>query len=106
MKVAVVKEEAPGERRVALAPSDVRRLTQRASITVERGAGAKAGYLDEAYVDPGAGIADRPAIISIAGVALSLRAPSESLELGPPGPPWSRWAAAMGTSLGPCRHEG
>ena len=75
--IGVLTEQVPGERRVALVPSDVRRLIRLASVMVERNAGAKAGYPDAAYVDAGATIADRLAIVSSACVVLGVRAPSD-----------------------------
>jgi NAD(P) transhydrogenase subunit alpha len=76
-KIGVLGENFYGERRVALVPADVRRLTKLATITVERGAGAEAGHPDEAYVDAGATIADRRALVSSAHVILGVRAPSD-----------------------------
>ncbi len=68
MKVAVVKEEAPGERRVALVPETVPRLTAAGlEVLVEQGAGDAAWFPDSAYVAAGAAIAktaDRPGIES------------------------------------------
>ncbi len=58
MKIAVPKERAPGERRVALVPEIVAKLVKSGhSIIVERDAGARAGYLDAAYETAGASIA-------------------------------------------------
>jgi NAD(P) transhydrogenase subunit alpha len=55
MKVAVPKETAPGERRVALVPDVVSRLTASGfEIAVERGAGAAASFPDEAFEEAGA----------------------------------------------------
>jgi H+-translocating NAD(P) transhydrogenase subunit alpha len=55
MKVAVVKEAAPEERRVSLIPDAVGRLVkQQLSITVEAGAGERAYFSDEAYRAAGA----------------------------------------------------
>lgn len=57
MKVAVVKEAGPGERRVALVPEAVAKL--RASgheILVERGAGDGAFFPDDAFSEAGAAI--------------------------------------------------
>lgn len=76
-KIGVLAENSAGERRVALVPADVRRLTKLATVTVERGAGVEAGHSDEAYADAGAAIADRPAIVSSARVLLGVRAPSD-----------------------------
>ena len=74
--VGVLAEYFPGERRVALVPADVRRLIKLATVTIERGAGAEAGYPGEEYIEAGATIADRLAIVS-ARVVLGVRAPSD-----------------------------
>jgi len=50
----VVAERAPGERRVAIVPSDVRRLESKVTLLVEHGAGQAAGFTDEAYALAGA----------------------------------------------------
>jgi NAD(P) transhydrogenase subunit alpha len=58
MKIAVPKERAPGERRVALVPEIVAKLVKSGhTVTVERGAGSSAGYSDGAYEAAGATIA-------------------------------------------------
>lgn len=50
IKIGVVKEHAPGERRVALVPEMAKKLVAKgAEIILESGAGAAAGFLDEAY---------------------------------------------------------
>src|SRR3954447_56217 len=55
MKVGVAKETAAGERRVALVPEALGRLTAAGlEILVERGAGAGAAIPDGAYTDVGA----------------------------------------------------
>jgi NAD(P) transhydrogenase subunit alpha len=57
VKVAVVKENAPGERRVALVPDSVHRLAQMGlDVLVEKGAGDAAFFPDHAYADAGASI--------------------------------------------------
>jgi NAD(P) transhydrogenase subunit alpha len=56
MRVAVPREIAPGERRVALVPEMVARLSEMGfEIRVEAGAGVAAGFTDEAYREAGAG---------------------------------------------------
>jgi H+-translocating NAD(P) transhydrogenase subunit alpha len=61
MRVGVPKESAPGERRVALVPESVGRLVGAGSeVTIEAGAGAAAGYPDEAYREAGATVGDDP----------------------------------------------
>ena len=59
MKIGVPRETAEGERRVALVPEIVSRLTSAGfEVAVERGAGARASFLDEAYLEAGAAIGD------------------------------------------------
>lgn len=59
MKIAVPKERAPGERRVALVPETVAKYVKAGhSVAVEHDAGAAACFRDEAYVKAGATIAD------------------------------------------------
>src|SRR5262252_6702890 len=59
MRIGVTKETAPGERRVALVPDVVSRLTGSGfEILVERGAGDEAAYLDAAYTEAGASVVD------------------------------------------------
>lgn len=59
MKVAVVKETGPAERRVALVPEAVSKLTSAGhEILVERGAGEAAFFPDEAFSDAGASVVE------------------------------------------------
>jgi NAD(P) transhydrogenase subunit alpha len=61
MRVAVPRETAPGERRVALVPESVQRLvTGGFTVAVETGAGGGAGFPDSAYEESGAEVADDP----------------------------------------------
>ena len=60
MKVAVLKETFPGERRVALVPAAVGPLVKAGTeVVVETGAGAAAGFGDDDYRKAGAGIVSR-----------------------------------------------
>jgi len=60
MKVAVVKESFPGERRVALVPAAVGPLVKSGlEVLVESGAGVAAGIADDAYRAAGATIVSR-----------------------------------------------
>jgi NAD(P) transhydrogenase subunit alpha len=60
MKIAVVKETFPGERRVALVPASVPQLVKAgAELLIESGAGEAAGLLDAQYVEKGATIVGR-----------------------------------------------
>src|SRR4051812_11953357 len=58
MRVGVPKEAIPGERRVALVPETVTRLGEGVEVVVEPGAGAEAGFADDAYVQAGATLGD------------------------------------------------
>ena len=49
MNIGVVKESVAGERRVALTPPSVKRLTGSHSVLVEAGAGVGAGIGDDDY---------------------------------------------------------
>jgi H+-translocating NAD(P) transhydrogenase subunit alpha len=79
MKVAVVKEVAPGERRVALVPETVPRLTAAGlEVLVEEGAGDAAWFPDSAYLDAGATIATAADLYPAADVILTVTRPDEA----------------------------
>ena len=60
MKVSVVKESAPGERRVALVPEVVSKLRAAGlDVDVEAGAGDRAWFTDDDYAEAGAGVVSR-----------------------------------------------
>lgn len=55
MKIAIVRERDPGERRVAVTPETVRQYVAAGlTVTIERGAGIAAGYPDDDYSAAGA----------------------------------------------------
>jgi NAD(P) transhydrogenase subunit alpha len=59
MRVAVPKETAPGERRVALVPETISKLREAGfEARVERGAGEAAGFADADYETAGAELSD------------------------------------------------
>ena len=79
MKVAVVKDNAPGERRVALVPETVPRLTQAGlEVLVEQGAGDRAWFPDSAYSEAGASILKTNDLYATADVLLMVTGPSEA----------------------------
>ena len=79
MKVGVAKETAPGERRVALVPEVLGKLTAAGlDVLVERGAGAGAAIPDEAYADAGATIVSTVDLYGQSDVLLRVQKPSES----------------------------
>lgn len=74
--VAVVRESAAGERRVALTPEVAKKLKARgAQIVMERGAGASAYFADSAYADCEA-VADASTALARADVLLTVQPPS------------------------------
>ena len=79
MKVAVVKESAPGERRVALVPETVPRLTAAGlEVLVEQGAGDAAWFPDSAYEAAGATIEKPADLYPAADVILTVTRPDEA----------------------------
>src|ERR1700744_1562221 len=77
MKVGVVNEDAPGERRVALVPETVPKLKAAgADVLVEKGAGEAAWYPDTAYADAGAVLVDGTELYDDADVILTVTRPS------------------------------
>jgi NAD(P) transhydrogenase subunit alpha len=73
----VIAERAQGERRVAMVPSDVRRLEPKVNFLVERGAGQAAGFADEAYALGGATLTSREALLAQADVIVAVRFPAD-----------------------------
>jgi proton-translocating NAD(P)+ transhydrogenase subunit alpha len=79
MRIAVLRETAAGERRVALAPEHVARLVKQGDeVRVERGAGVEAGHTDEAYAAAGAALADAAGALAGAEVVVAVRLPSDA----------------------------
>ncbi|RHW17722.1 NAD(P) transhydrogenase subunit alpha [Sphingomonas gilva] len=76
MKIAVLKELAAGERRVAATPETVKKFAALgAEMTVERGAGVAASYADADYEAAGATLADRAGAIAGADILLGVQGP-------------------------------
>jgi NAD(P) transhydrogenase subunit alpha len=77
MKVGVAKETAPGERRVALVPEALGRLTAAGlEILVEAGAGAGAMIPDQAYAEAGAKVVKGGELFAQSDVILKVQKPS------------------------------
>ncbi|MGE5288774.1 MAG: Re/Si-specific NAD(P)(+) transhydrogenase subunit alpha [Micromonosporaceae bacterium] len=77
MKVAVVKENAPGERRVALVPESVPKLAQAGlDVVVEEGAGEGAWCPDHAYTKAGCAILPHDELLAQAGILLYVGRPA------------------------------
>ena len=81
MKVALLAEQAAGERRVAATPETVKKLIGLgAEVAVETGAGTAASIDDAAYAAAGATIGGRAQILADADILLGVAAPApESL---------------------------
>lgn len=76
MRIAVPVEQQPGEARVALTPDSVKRLAgSGVEVTVEKGAGVRAGFVDDEYRSAGAAIADRSTVLSGAQVLVCVNRP-------------------------------
>lgn len=79
MRIGVIRETAPHERRVALAPATVQRLIKAGhEVRVESGAGNGAFFPDEAYVAAGARVErDRAAMLGGTELLLSVQRPDD-----------------------------
>jgi NAD(P) transhydrogenase subunit alpha len=76
VKIAVAREQAPGERRVAATPETVKKFAALgATLAVEAGAGAAASYADADYAAAGATVADRAATLAGADIVLGVQGP-------------------------------
>src|SRR5262252_8634649 len=83
MKVAVLKETAPGERRVALVPEMIGRLKDAGlDVLVESGAGDGAWFDDAAYAQADATIVTRQELVSAADIILTVTKPDDALLAG------------------------
>ena len=76
MKVAVIKESAPGERRVALVPEMIGRLRAAGlEVLVESGAGDGAWFADSTYAEAGATVVSREELLAGADLVLTVGKP-------------------------------
>ncbi len=83
MKIAVLKEQVDGERRVAATPETVRKFVALgATLAVEAGAGQSASIADAAYADAGASVTDRAAAVSGADIVLGVQGPDPATLAG------------------------
>jgi len=93
VKIAILKERAPGETRVAATPETVKKFSGLGlSLAVEKGAGLAASITDEAYAEAGASIGTAAATVKDADIVLGIQAPDLKLLKGAkPG----AWVAAL-----------
>ena len=77
MQIAVPTEQWPNERRVALIPDSVKKLSRAGfSIRVEDGCGNESGYSNDHYTEAGATItSDRESLLKTSDVILRVRKP-------------------------------
>ena len=76
MKIGLVKERAPNERRVALVPDALKPLLAAGvDVLVERGAGDGAAIPDQSFVDAGATLAARDDVYKQADVIVRVQKP-------------------------------
>ena len=77
MRIAVPREAAAGEGRVALVPETVGRLVSDGfEVVVERGAGAAAGYPDEGYTEAGATLREAGSLLEGADTIVRVARPT------------------------------
>jgi NAD(P) transhydrogenase subunit alpha len=106
VRIAVPKETAAGERRVALVPESCKKLRDAGyEISIEAGAGVQASFPDDAYRDLGVAIESEPAILlGSADLVLKIAAPATSRSGGRDETAWMRPGAIYIGSLMPLRH--
>ena len=76
MRIAVVKERAAGETRVAATPETVKKFSALgATMAIEEGAGASASITDEAYRDAGADVLPLAQAMDKADIVFGVQAP-------------------------------
>jgi H+-translocating NAD(P) transhydrogenase subunit alpha len=79
MKVAVVRETAPGERRVALVPEAVVKLRAAGyEVLLESGAGDGAWFTDDSYAEAGASVVSRSDALSAADAIVMVGRPDDA----------------------------
>jgi H+-translocating NAD(P) transhydrogenase subunit alpha len=84
MLIGVPREIASGERRVAIVPEVIPQLTRAGhQVMVERGAGIRAGFTDDAYRTAGCDLADNIAeVYAAARILLKVQRPGREIESG------------------------
>jgi H+-translocating NAD(P) transhydrogenase subunit alpha len=106
MHIGVPRETWPGERRVALVPESCKKLIQAGyTVSIEAGAGERAGYIDSSYREAGAGLETDPAgLLGSADLVLKVNPPAK--RDGQDEVEWMRSGAIYVGSLMPLRNVG
>ena len=83
IKVGVVSESAPGERRVAIIPGAISVLSKTGiELVMEAGAGVPAGFPDSEYTAKGVAFMSRAEVFAAADVLLQVRSLGANPETG------------------------
>ena len=83
LRIAVLREAAPGERRVSATPETVKKfIALGAEVAVEAGAGSAASYGDASYAEAGASVGDRGATLAGADIVLGIQGPDPAALAG------------------------
>ncbi|MGN6499013.1 MAG: NAD(P) transhydrogenase subunit alpha [Tsuneonella sp.] len=83
MRIAILKETAPGETRVAATPETVKKfIALGAGVAVEREAGLAAAVTDAAFADAGAELGSAAETVRGADIVLAVQAPDPALLAG------------------------
>ena len=83
MRIAILKERAPGEGRVAITPETIKKFAALgADVAVETGAGVTASIPDDAYREAGASVGDAAVTVKDADIVLGVIAPDTALIAG------------------------
>ena len=92
LRIAVLKETAPGETRVALTPETAKKfIALGANVAIESGAGIAASIPDAAYAEAGAEVGPAAQVVTGADIVMAVQAPDPAtLAAASPG----AWVAA------------
>ncbi len=83
MKIAILKERASGETRVAATPETAKKFAALGcTVAVESGAGVASSITDAAYAEAGAEVGDAAATVKDADIVLGIQAPDVALLAG------------------------
>ena len=83
LRIAVLRERAPGESRVALTPETAKKFVALgAVVAVEEGAGLAAALTDGAFAEAGAEVGSAAAVVKDADIVLGVQAPDTAALAG------------------------
>ncbi len=93
MKIAILKERAAGETRVAATPETAKKFAALGlAVAIESGAGEAASVTDAAFGDVGASVGDAASTVKDADIVLGIQAPDVALLKGAKA---GAWVAAL-----------